>query len=244
MLIASPRQTDRDRDQWTRDEDIDRVHCRSSSFKRRVKEARQALARFTDSAEPCYVGVSWGKDSVVVAHLAAWLKREKRRTLPLVWLKSVPGFNPDCILVRDEFRRMFPELPYAEIETPRRHDEEGWHSTGTMEEGFREASRRYGDRHVSGVRAEESTVRSLRMRRWGENSPNTCAPIGWWTARDVFAYLHVNGLPVHPVYAMTQGGLWERDRLRVASLDETHGRGRGRAEWEAHYYPDVLRTLR
>ena len=78
---------------------------------------------------------------------------------------------------------------------------------------------------------------------WGESSPNTCAPIGWWTARDVFAYLHLHGLPVHPAYAMTRGGLWPRDRIRVASLGGQRGRGAGREEWERLYYGDELRRI-
>jgi phosphoadenosine phosphosulfate reductase len=244
VLILSKRLTKRDLETWRLAEDRDRVHCQRAAFKRRVKQARDALVAFTASAARAYIGVNWGKDSVVVAHLAVWLKREKRRTLPLVWLRSEPGYNPDCLAVRDEFRRMFPEMPYDEIATPRRKDADGWHSTGTMEAGFEEATRRYGLRHVSGVRSEEGTARALRMYRWGESTEHTCAPIGWWTSKDVFAYLYVNGLPVHPAYAMTQGGLWERDRLRVASIDETQGRGRGRAEWEAHYYPDVVAQLR
>jgi hypothetical protein len=33
------------------------------------------------------------------------------------------------------------------------------------------------------------------------------------------------------------GGRLDRERLRVAALGGDPGRGHGRAEWEAHYYP-------
>jgi phosphoadenosine phosphosulfate reductase len=82
------------------------------------------------------------------------------------------------------------------------------------------------------------------MFRFGVSSEQTCAPIGWWKAEDVFAYLYKYKLPVHPAYAMTQGGQWDRKRIRVASLGGRRGRGMGRAQWERAYYRDVLSKLR
>lgn len=238
MLIDSPRLHERDRETWRRLERVDAIHARSPGLARHVLRSRSVLSAFLASAGSAYVGVSWGKDSVVVAHLA----RRVAPDLPLVWLRSEPGHNPDCLAVRDAFLADFPRH-YHEIITPRWRDERGWHSTGTMEAGFAEAERRFGPRHVSGVRATESTARLLRMARWGESTARTCAPIGWWSAADVFAYLYTNGLPVHPAYAMSQGGTWDRERIRVASLGEKHGRGMGRHEWERHYYRRELQAI-
>lgn len=244
MLLPSRRYDARDREAWDRALDIDRVHCQTAAFKRHVQRARQALYDFASaSGDGAYVGVSWGKDSVVVAHLAAWLQREKRRTLPLVWVRVEPIANPDCERVRDAFRDTYPMLPYDEIVVHCRRDADGWHASGTLEEGFRLARERHGTRSISGVRGEESATRKARMMRWGEATDNTCAPIGWWTGDDVFAYLHLNGLPVHPAYACTLGGQLDRRRIRVASLGGKRGDGMGRAEWERRYYSDALSRL-
>jgi phosphoadenosine phosphosulfate reductase len=94
-----------------------------------------------------------------------------------------------------------------------------------------------------GIRADESSGRRIRTLRWGLNSPNGSAPIAKWSTQDVFSYLAVNDLPVHPAYAMLGGGRWPRERLRVAEIGDSHGTGGGRREWEMEYYGDVLRRI-
>lgn len=230
MLIASPRHTSADLRLWRELEAADLVHGRRLVRDgRKVARSLEALAAFTD-AGPCYLGVSWGKDSVVVAHLA--------RRVPLVWVRVEPWTNPDCLLVRDAYLAAHPVEVYREEVVTTWRDREG----GTSAHGFAAAQRALGtDRHVSGVRADESRSRLLRCARWGESTPRTCAPLARWTAQDVYGYLAHHGLPVHPAYACLGGGRWPRDRIRVASLGGQRGDGLGRAEWEREYYGDALR---
>jgi hypothetical protein len=94
------------------------------------------------------------------------------------------------------------------------------------------------NRHLSGVRADESGVRKIRMRRWGLSTDRTCCPLGWWSKQDAFGYAAAKNLPVHPNYAMLGGGRWPRENLRVDGLGGVRGRGIGRAEWEREYYSD------
>jgi phosphoadenosine phosphosulfate reductase len=237
MLIASPRHDPRDLERWAELERVDDVHSRSSRFVRHVARAVDALRWFVEDG-PCYAGVSWGKDSTVLAHLVA--KHAPR--VPLVWVRVEPIVNPDCAIVRDAFLRAH-DVDYYEIESWCRHDADGWHARGTLECGFAVAQARWTKRHLSGVRGEESGTRAMRMRRFGESTALTCAPIGWWSAADVYAYLFAHDLPVHPAYACSQGGLWSRDRIRVASLGGRRGDGMGRAEWEHRYYADALREI-
>jgi phosphoadenosine phosphosulfate reductase len=226
VLIASSRYDARDLERWCELERVDAVHARSLRFVSRVERAVDALRAFVAEG-PCYAGVSWGKDSVVLAHLIA----THAPHVPRVWVRVEPISNPDCVLVRDAFRSAHA-VEYHEIVT--RSD--GPRARRVLEEGFAEATCRWGRRHVSGVRGAESGVRALRMRRWGESTAMACAPIGWWSTADVFAYLHAHALPVHPAYACSEGGLWERDRIRVASIGGQRGAGHGRAEWERRYY--------
>lgn len=253
VLITSPRHTAKDLETWALLSEIDDVEAQRTDWPRLTAIALDEMEMFARRA-PCYAGVSWGKDSVVVAHLAWRLREERGVTIPLVAVRTQPIENPDCPAVRDAFLERFP-MPLTEVEvwcTPH-HDVEhetkgvahewGWTAKGTLEAGFAEACRRTGaDRHISGVRAAESGPRKLRMMRWGISTENTCAPIGWWKTPRVFAYLARFDLPIHPAYACSRGGLWERDRLRVSALGRTRGQGIGRLEWERTYYGAEMRA--
>ena len=63
----------------------------------------------------------------------------------------------------------------------------------------------------------------------------------------MFAYLHRENLPVHPVYAMTYGGVLDRRWLRVHPLcsappARSAVHGRDMTTWEDDYYGDVIRA--
>lgn len=251
-LIRVPQQTERDIEAWERDAQADPIVARSARHKRKVEQATEALRAFA-AAGPCYAGVSWGKDSVCVAGLIA----ELQLPITLVWIRVEPVANPHCVLVRDEFLSRYPSLGYVEIqEWCERDPERGWLAKGTLERGFARAAKLFGESYVSGVRGEESAARKLRMRAHGISSSKTCAPIGWWSGADVFAYLHARDLPVHPAYAMSMGGAIKRERLRVASLGGSserlsgiaydggkRGDGFGRLEMERRYYGWRLREI-
>lgn len=239
MLIRVPEHTERDLDAWERGEKLDRAIAASALHKRRVARSVAALEQFVAKPGGCYCGVSWGKDSVAVAHLVATVCQQ----VPLVWVRVEPICNPHCTIVRDAFLGMFPAIHYDEISSDCWRDNSGWHASGTLERGFSEAEKRHGKRHISGIRSQESAMRKRRCMMFGESSETTCAPLAWWTSEDVFAYLYAHGLPAHPAYAMSMGGAIERGRLRVSSLGGQRGTGHGRTEWEQRYYPDRMREL-
>lgn len=242
MLISSPRHTRSDLTSWRSYEEGDIIHAQSQRLRERQAESLNALIAFIVGKPRPYLSVSWGKDSVVCAHLLWCVDRQ----VPLVYLRPHPTANPDCAAVRDAFLVQYP-LPYYE-RTP------DWTEPGSSFEGeWRAVERDFGNRHISGVRAEESGGRKIRMRRWGLESANACAPIGWWSVGDVFGYLSLYNLPIHPAYAMLGGGRWQRDTIRVDELGvvEQNGRvrerrgerggGFGAGQWEREYYGDVLR---
>lgn len=240
-LIRVPQQSTRDVAFWNRQLRIDKVISRSRAHRRRVDNALAAIEHFVERVDgACYAGVSWGKDSTVLAHLVQRIAPN----VPLVWVRVEPIANPHCVLVRDAFLQRYGAASYREIEIWCTHDAEGWHASGTLERGFKQAAETFGGAHISGLRGSESGTRKLRMMRYGVASDRTCAPIGWWSGQDVFAYLYTHDLPVHPAYAMSVGGMLPRERIRVASLGGKRGDGRGRAQWERRYYGDALRRLR
>lgn len=243
MLIRVPAHSDLDLEAWEARERADAVHAQLSTFRRKCARALADLLAFSEQGR-CYVGTSWGKDSTVLAHLAADLARTHGVVLPLVWVRIEPVTNPHCVLVRDAFlERHRSFVDYDEVLLTCARDENGWLATGRLEAGFEVVRKCYGKRHISGVRGQESGERSKRMQAFGVATKNTCAPIGWWSADDVFAYLRVHDLPVHPAYAMTLDGALDRARIRVASIGGERGTGHGRREWEQRYYRDVLQRV-
>lgn len=240
MLMESKRLTSADRLIWIENEIADRIVGKRLDAK--IAKSKDAICRFLD-AGPAYCGVSWGKDSVVVAHLCHSFG------VPLSNLRC-SNRNPDCDVVRDVFLAS-NQSEYHEVEidysaVDRRQSDESidretdrlWHA------GIHRGCDQVGTkRHILGLRGNESVGRYMRMKRWTENSPNGCAPLAWWTAVDVFGYLARFDLPVHPAYAMTGGGRWPREHLRVAEIGDTHGRRMGRSEWEREYYPDELNRM-
>lgn len=244
MLIDSPRLTDADRAAWERLERYDMALARSPRLNRRQTRAVQVLTDFANKG-PCYVSTSWGKDSTVLTHILAI----SGLSLPLVWVRVRHWENPDCLLVRDDMLKKYPHLAntYEEIEVDATAVR-WWHQGAdlapktqrTSRGGFNIAGRRHGNRHVSGVRGEESRIRERVMGMWGEAGPRACRPIGNWTAVEVFAYLHKHHLPVHPAYAMSHGGTLDRRWLRVSSLGGIRGSEKGRSDWEMHYYGDII----
>lgn len=231
MLIASDRHGADDLEQWALNERVDAVNAARFDWQELESEAVREILTFAAKPGGGYLGVSWGKDSVVVAHLM----HLSGARLPVVWVRVKDKENPDCPRVRDAFLASHTGLQYDEIEV------EAPDVGLTSSLGFDEAAHRYGYRHVSGVRAAESRVRKLRTMRWGKSTEKTCAPIAWWRTEHVFAYMHHARLPVHPAYACTMGSLLDRQHLRVAAVGGKRGTGHGRREWEQRYYPDALR---
>lgn len=232
-LIPSPRHTQADLREWARLERYDRELAQSPRIRDRLdrltKESRQIIEDFLNQG-PAHVGVSWGRDSVVTAHLA------RPYGLPLVYItnKDRPDrlANPDCPLVCDAYLDRWP-ADYQEIAAP------GIHPFRHVENHADE----YGipPRRVTGIRADESKMRNLSRAAHGPNTVMSCRPIIGWRSDDIWAYTALHGLPIHPAYAMSFGGMTPRDRLRVHSLGSTsRGVDYGRLEWENHYYPEVM----
>lgn len=240
-LIVTPQHEPGDLAHWMRLEEVDAAWAAQPTFAARCRAALAEVLAFV-AAGPCYAGVSWGKDSTVLAHLVARASAERGVRIPLVWVRYEPISNPDSPLVRDRFLERYEGVVDYHEPTVWCHEEEGVFGDPLWDR----AVAPFGARYLSGVRAEESGDRARRMLG-GLATRNTCAPIGRWTSEDVFAYLWLHELPVHPAYAYSGGGVYDRKRLRVATLAverDARGAGRGRLEWEQRYYGARLAEVR
>lgn len=243
MLIYSPRLTMQDVTQWEQTLPVDVAHARTPGYKSRLARTREAIRDFVAGRPDgrFYGGLSFGKDSIVMCHLM----REAAPSMPIVSIRNAENFNPDSPRVEASLRDMLAH-DYEVIEYDYRradasyYDAEGrpvkWHAI------LKDLKKRLGA-HVTGIRADESAKRERRVRVFGLETEHSFAPLAYLTAQDIFAYLEENGLPVHPVYAMTGGGRWDKYRLRVSAIGNPEGRGVGRLAWEREYYGDVLNRM-
>jgi phosphoadenosine phosphosulfate reductase len=242
MLIDSHRLSKEDRRLWAEYYESDLINA--GSIERYAESAGRVIIDFV-SRKRCYAGVSWGKDSVVVAHLMLRFAPH----VPLVHLRPT-NHNPDCDRVRDAYFAAYPSQEYWEIVVDYSHidrsrlsppqidkatDKEWYAAFDSLKPEF--------DSYVIGIRSSESGGRSIRLKNLGLESNVSLLPIGWWSTSEVFAYLASNDLPIHPAYAMLGGGRWARDKLRVSEIGDTGGSERGRSEWEQEYYGDVLSRI-
>jgi len=228
MLIDSPRLTAADRAHWVKMEARDRIGAHQiASQETKALSHIEAFLADGDAA----VATSWGKDSVVVAHLA-WRVNPAIRLWHWTCARSHDSApNPDVPAVRDAFLDLCP-MPYVEYD--------GEHGVSDQ---LGRINRDHEPRNIHGVRSAESRQRVMSAMVHGVATERMCRPILYWRAPTVFAYLRKYDLPVHPAYAMTAGGLLERGRLRVHSIGDDRGSGVGRREWEERYYLDVLNGI-
>lgn len=246
MLIPDVRHTKRDIEAWNSWSVLDRIHGRSSSFARKESIALERIRSFVAEGKS-WCAVSWGKDSCVIAHMVQILGLVD---VPIVSVKLTPIFNPDCDTVRDKFLTSFPHT-YHEIIVDCVRGKTGWHAVSVAESkvpqnvevGFKQANAVYGDRSIRGIRGAESGTRQMSKMVHGVSTAHSCRPIIDWTGQDVFAYLAKYDIPVHPAYAMSYGGMLDRDRIRVSFLGGSTGSGKGRDEWESTYYSQALSLL-
>ena len=247
MLIDSPRLTAQDRLAWSALEGYDAKIAATGHLDRIENAAVETIRRFlAEDDGSSYASMSWGKDSVVVGHLA-WLAHP---TCPLKRVRVADWEPPETDWVRDRFLATHPGTAYSEAVydgiVPQRgepgyeevHSDPRRRSTNIM--------KLIPGRYISGVRAEESQMRLQSLRWHGISTQHTCRPIITWTATDVFAYLYSRNLPVHPTYAMSYGGHLDRRWLRVYILGSikpsaNHSDNEG---WEDAYYGDVLAAAR
>ena len=241
MLIKCDRHTAKDLEIWAMHEEADA--SLALVMQPKIDQALNLMREWVQGKR-VYVATSWGKDSLVVAHMA-WLVA---RDLKLIHLRPT-NHNPDCDEVRDLYFKQFPGQPYEEIVvdythldlttiSPQHLDKE----TDKVWWGIVDQLQKAHDGYILGIRSEESTGRRLRIAK-GLAYNKSLLPIGHWQNEHVFAYLYRYDLPIHPAYAMCGGGRYPRRHIRVAEIGDNPGDGMGRAEWEKEYYGDFYRRM-
>jgi 3'-phosphoadenosine 5'-phosphosulfate sulfotransferase (PAPS reductase)/FAD synthetase len=197
---------------------------------RKVDRSCGAIKAWCAAHDDAMAYTSWGKDSVVLLGLLCRLGIR----VPVVYVKNGHD-NPDCELVRDAFLRKHDvdyhemSFDYASIYGTSKH----WDA----------AAAKYGRHRMTGIRNDESGIRTMIFVKYREASKLSCRPLSLWTNGEIFAYIEQNNLPLCPVYGYLGAGRWPRERIRTHSLVGAAGDNVGRTEWEREYYPDVMNRI-
>lgn len=234
MLIITDRHTKQDIEWWNELEEADIVYGINES---KINSAIHEIKSFCD--KNYYISVSWGKDSTVLTHLCVVAGCSKN----IVSFVCDPSsrnafydFNND--LVRNYFISKYKLNHYIEVFYP---------ETGKPEKikTMRRFEKNTGlNKCVLGVRAAESGIRKKSLWYHGISTDRKCRPLMKWTTQEIFSYLAINKLPVHPVYGMTGSGRWDRNKLRVdGAIGADGGLSHGRDIWEKEYYQDILNKI-
>ena len=167
------------------------------AFLAKVEAARNIIIKSFEIA-PCYVGISWGKDSIVLLHLAQQVSPE---------IPAISFTHPDRDLIAN----------YADVEAEYCHQfspnlinisMDGDHVPDKVN-----AARIWDTYPVAllGIRKEESQKRSIAISQYGvtyqyqsgaRKGSWRCFPLAFWTWQDVWAYTAASDLPCLNAYAL------------------------------------------
>jgi phosphoadenosine phosphosulfate reductase len=233
------------------------AHSRTAAYRRAVDHAAGILEKAAQVG-PLVVMTSWGKDSVVLADLAL-------RTLgrvPLLHIASsyrIPGWEGvyEHFAARTDVHTIEPRRTLSEtIEWLREvglpHERTPSQQQAVVQAIKKDVGTDWCRQHgfavqALGMRAAENMrTRGRLFQRCGlvymARGLMVAAPLGWWSARDVWAYLVAHGLPWHPMYDMETHGV-TRETLRNSGWLSTDNAHTGRIAWLRHHYPDQFRML-
>ncbi len=226
----------------------------TEAFARHVTTAQRVIERAC-AVGPASFAISLGKDSTALAGLAVEILGGVARLMHLHSPYAIPGGEAVLEWFASRARVEVLESPktLAEHVAYLRKIGLGYERAG----GHAKAARRKSDRATDwaeangikvqclGLRAEESSRRRLALRRTGMLYQRADGmwigwPIGHWTTRDVWAFIHSRGLPYHPLYDRETHG-YTRATLRnggwLTTIDIR------RIPWLRAHYPEQWRML-
>lgn len=224
------------------------AHSMSRAYQSKLTKT-QALI---DSHPDYLVSTSWGKDSIVLLHVAAQVHDD---------LIAINGRYPnanerlsesdrvrDAILARDDMSHIKYHEVYVNGEwemyeragggfdipiTKEQKEAQRWWANGFTNNMSRAVYDNNRNGSFLGMRQDESHARRMNIAMRGndyqkKDGTNICLPLAHWTGKDIWAYIATNNLPYLKLYDMSSCG---RERTRsefifstsAASAAKRHG---------------------
>lgn len=233
------------------------LHSCSKTYQKRLATAKEWCERFIELGVNGYVGWSGGKDSTVLAHLV----NELSHGYPILSQKDDMDFPGEIEYVYSVAQKfgfnltvVSPEIKIWDIINQYDFNED-IHSKGTdfSDTLFYDLLKKYQyENKVKGVflglRAGESKGRLMNVKVNGciyynqEWRQLICQPLMNWEAKDVFAYLFSNNIPIMDVYFKTRFHE-SPENIRKSWILPSHQASQGQAQWIKYYYPEIFAKL-
>jgi len=197
------------------------VYAKTKKYQRHLEITTNSLLRFFEICSHPYLALSWGKQSIVLAHLIYQLRPET----PMVFLRSWESF-----LLHD-YERVMQQFPFDINYREHFKDNVSWNDWDWQ------TTRDYGsediqnmadecfpewDGVIMGLSKDESVARritcSISNTEWRtifryKNGKHRCTPIQFWSIHDLSAYIATNEITLLSTYNNT--GLKGRTTARI-----------------------------
>lgn len=236
------------------------LHAKLDAHRRQMARSLDVMRRGLDAMGKPYISMSFGKDSLVMAHLI-WTHHPE---IPMLYVNCGEYDEwPDTARVRREFLALFPGCDFTELSGPsvwsfyqrvgfyvqdeettpqaRQAQREYSDSLGKVLGG--EARRRGFDGAFIGLRRDESYNRERLFRMRGNlyyaetRGEWACCPLERWTGRDVWAYIVAHDLPYNELYDLAPEG---RELARNGAMFGSRSARYGRLVFIKRMYPDLF----
>lgn len=231
------------------------THARTIAMRRKVELARHEIERETKTGR-FVVCSSWGKDSCAIVGLVLSVIGPGFDVVHLESLYELPGAADliEWARARTVIHTVSTERTLTEYIAWLQAHGLHYERESLLESGkaskrdeLTEWIREHGfATQLVGMRAQESKGRRACFRArglsYGARGLRMCNPIGWWTTRDVWAYLVSHSIPWHPLYDRETHGE-TRETLRNGGWLSVHGCNDARIPWLRAHYPDEYRRL-
>lgn len=211
-----------------------KIYARSKRRAGRLAFAREGIRAMLDAAPRAYLSLSWGKQSICLAHMIFEIAPET----PMFFLASDESWDLHNFReVIDEFTGRWP-INYRTVQTNRLFGAESWdEGRKAGQNDLQEMCRREEwDGWFWGLAKEESRVRRIVLLKNPSNIHRTiyrykdgklrCCPLMDWETDDIAAYVGEHDLPLLSIYrkyglemrttarltgtAVRRGGAWLR----------------------------------
>jgi phosphoadenosine phosphosulfate reductase len=220
-----------------------------------VKRSRTFISKMLSECSNPVISTSWGKDSCAMLGLVL----EQAPDIPVVWVDRGNGGDlPDIWdtinwwIDNYHINLLHVKTPHTIFELYSQYGDKvnsGHMITKQLKNTF---AKTYQENNIDGafwgLRAEEAPGRKKMLLCKGveferKDGVKMCAPLAWWTSKDVWAYIAKNSLETMHYYDVSVKEPFERENVRYSNWLGDHRITNGRLMPIKENYPDLYNEL-